>query len=189
MIQLALANLKAYSRRFIAVILAVMIGTAFLAATLMVNASATESLKNSIGSAYASADLVVTGDMNAAYDNDEDAKSESYSLGSKALEAIGKTPGVAAVHGISNAGASVQAGSKRYYAQVSTPAADAQLNTTTLESGAMPVQRRPGRGGCRVRQGIQHLGRRHHRAFRRIRERQGPARRWSAASPQPPTTP
>ena len=139
MIQLALANLKAYSRRFIAVILAVMIGTAFLAATLMVNASATESLKNSIGSAYASADLVVSGDINAAYDNDDDAKSESFSLGSKALEAIGKTPGVAAVHGISNAGASVQAGSKRYYAQVSTPAADAQLNTTTLENGTMPV--------------------------------------------------
>ncbi|MFJ6418700.1 ABC transporter permease [Paeniglutamicibacter sp. NPDC091659] len=139
MIQLALANLKAYSRRFIAVILAVMIGTAFLAATLMVNASATESLKNSIGSAYASSDLVVSGDMNAAYDNDNDAKSESFTLGSKALEAISKTPGVAAVHGTSNAGASVQAGSKRYYALVSTPATDAQLNTTTLESGTMPA--------------------------------------------------
>ncbi|MGL3806475.1 ABC transporter permease [Paeniglutamicibacter sp. R2-26] len=139
MIQLALANLKAYSRRFIAVILAVMVGTAFLAATLMVNASATESLKNSIGSAYSKADLVVSGDMSAAYENNGDATSESYTITGKTLDAIEKTPGVAAAHGIQSAGASVHAGAKRYYAVVSTPAADASLNTTTLASGAMPA--------------------------------------------------
>ena len=139
MIQLALANLKAYSRRFIAVILAVMVGTAFLAATLMVNASATESLKNSIGSAYSKADLVVSGDMSAAYENNGDATSESYTITGKTLDAIEKTPGVAAAHGIQSAGASVHAGTKRYYALASTPAADASLNTTTLASGAMPA--------------------------------------------------
>lgn len=140
MIQLALANLKAYSRRFIAVVLAVMIGTAFLAATLMVNASATESLKNSIGSAYSNADLVVTGDPNAAYDAEPEPRDTSFMLDEKTLRAIDETPGVAAVHGISMAGVSVQAGSRRYYANVSTPAADARLNTSTLERGSMPLR-------------------------------------------------
>lgn len=139
MLQLALANLKTYSRRFIAVTLAVMIGTAFLAATLMVNASATETLKNSIGSNYATADLVITGDYTAAYDNGDDEKSATYSLGAKALKAIEGTAGVAAVHGIANDGVSVNAGSKEYFASVSTAAADPRLNTVVLESGTLPV--------------------------------------------------
>lgn len=145
MLQLALANLKTYSRRFIAVTLAVMIGTAFLAATLMVNASATETLKNSLGSSYANADLVVSGDYGAAYDaatadgGDSEPKDSSYQLGAAALEAIEKVDGVSAVHGASEVGVSVRAGSKDYYASVTAAAKDPALSNTVLESGALPT--------------------------------------------------
>ncbi|WP_411734606.1 ABC transporter permease, partial [Paeniglutamicibacter sp.] len=139
MLQLAFANLKAYSRRFIAVTLAVMIGTAFLAATLMVNASATETLKNSIGSSYAGSDLVVGSDQNADYAEGDDSKPETYALGSKALKAIEDTAGVAAVHGVTNIGVNVHAGSREYYALAKTAAKDARLSTTVLESGALPT--------------------------------------------------
>ncbi|MET0979254.1 MAG: FtsX-like permease family protein [Paeniglutamicibacter terrestris] len=157
MLQLAFANLKTYSRRFIAVTLAVMIGTAFLAATLMVNASATETLKNSLGSAYANADLVVTGDYTAAYDAYEaehpysettsdgadqsagEPKSSSYSLGAKARNAINDVAGVEATHAASNFGVSVRAGSKDYYASLNTAAKDPKLSNTVLETGSLPT--------------------------------------------------
>ncbi|RZU61602.1 ABC transporter permease [Zhihengliuella halotolerans] len=62
MLTLALANIRTYARRLIAVVLAVLIGTAFLAATLMVNASTTASLERSIGESYRDADLVAAVD-------------------------------------------------------------------------------------------------------------------------------
>ncbi|EMQ97894.1 ABC transporter permease [Paeniglutamicibacter gangotriensis] len=143
-LQLALANLKTYSRRFIAVTLAVMIGTAFLGATLMVNASATESLKNSIGSSYANSDLVIHGDYSAAYDNLDAADTDGepdpvgYQLGAKALKAVEGTAGVSAAHGAAGTSVSVHAGSKDYFASVSTVAKDPRLTSTVLESGALP---------------------------------------------------
>ena len=139
MLQLALANLKTYSRRFIAVTLAVMIGTAFLAATLMVNSSATETLKNSIGSSYANADLVVGADHGADMAAGDEEKTETYMLGATSLKAIGKTSGVAAVHGVSNIGVTVHAGTRQYFASASTAAADSRLASTVLESGALPA--------------------------------------------------
>lgn len=138
-LKLALANLKTYSRRFIAVTLAVMIGTAFLAATLMVNASATESLKASIGSSYANADLVVTGDYMADMDADDSERPETYSLDAKTLKAIEDIDGVAAVHGVTNSGVSVNAGGRDYYASANTAATNTKLNTTTLTSGSLPT--------------------------------------------------
>ena len=57
-----------------------MIGTAFLAATLMVNASATETLKNSIGSNYSTADLVISGDSMAADEAGDGEKYATYNL-------------------------------------------------------------------------------------------------------------
>lgn len=116
-----------------------MIGTAFLAATLMVNASATETLKNSIGSSYSTADLVISGDSSAAADAGEEEKSSTYALGTKALEAIKGTAGVTAAHGGESLGVSVNAGSKTYFAVMQVNPADAKLSTTVLETGALPV--------------------------------------------------
>lgn len=139
MLQLALANLKTYSRRFIAVTLAVMIGTAFLAATLMVNASATETLKNSIGSSYANADLVIGQDYMADMAAGDEDKPETHVPGAKALAAVESVDGVAAVHGTSNIGVSVNAGGRDYYASANTAATNKKLSTTVLESGALPA--------------------------------------------------
>ncbi|GAA5225720.1 ABC transporter permease [Paeniglutamicibacter antarcticus] len=139
MLQLAISNLKTYSRRFIAVSLAVMIGTAFLAATLMVNASATESLKNSIGSSYASADLVLGSGGTMELAPEDEPKPETYVIGAKALKAIEGTRGVAAAHGVTSAALSVHAGNREYYAVANTAAKDKQLNSSALESGALPT--------------------------------------------------
>ncbi len=139
MLQLALANLKTYSRRFIAVTLAVMIGTAFLAATLMVNASATETLKNSIGSSYANADLIIGRDYMMDMAAGDEDKPETRVLGPKALKAIESVDGVAAVHGSAYVGVSVNAGGRDYYASANTAATNKKLSSTVLESGALPT--------------------------------------------------
>ncbi|PQZ91562.1 hypothetical protein CQ018_13020 [Arthrobacter sp. MYb227] len=115
-----------------------MIGTAFLAATLMVNASATETLKNSIGSNYSTADLVISGDYSAAAEAGDDEKSSTYALGAKALKTVEGTAGVSASHGGETLGVSVNTGSKTYYAVMQVNPADARLNTTVLETGALP---------------------------------------------------
>lgn len=60
MLKVALSQLTTNYRRFIAISLAVLLGVAFLSATLMVNASSTASLKSSLGESYAGADLVVS---------------------------------------------------------------------------------------------------------------------------------
>lgn len=132
MLSLALANIRTYSRRFIAVTLAVMIGTAFLSATLMVNSSATASLERSIGEAYQHADLVAGIDMNQAVPDGE-------LLGAKQLAAVAAVPGVAAVEPQTTSGARIATGSGDYTAVVQPYAADAQLRTTTLVSGNAPT--------------------------------------------------
>ncbi|MGG5171584.1 FtsX-like permease family protein [Pseudarthrobacter sp. J1738] len=60
MLQIALSQLRSNARRFIAVGLAIMLAVAFLATTLMVNASTKASLTASIGESYRKASLVVT---------------------------------------------------------------------------------------------------------------------------------
>lgn len=139
MLQLAFANLKTYSRRFIAVSLAVMIGTAFLAATLMVNASTTGTLKNSIGSSYSSADLVIGNGSTSEMTPEDEDKPETYVLGSKSLTAVEGTEGVAAAHGISSAAVSVHAGNREYYSVANTAPKDEELRSTVLESGTLPT--------------------------------------------------
>ncbi|MGO2005406.1 ABC transporter permease, partial [Arthrobacter rhombi] len=133
MLSLALANIRMYSRRFIAVTLAVMIGTAFLAATLMVNASTTASLERSIGEAYQNADLV------AGISPDE--TDEAVGLGPEQLAAVRKAPGVAAAEAQSSAGARIETGSGDYNAIVQSFVSDEQLRTTELDSGAVPADR------------------------------------------------
>lgn len=60
MLTVALSQVSRHARRYIAVGLAVMLGVGFLAATLMVGATTTATLQNSIGAEYSKADLVVT---------------------------------------------------------------------------------------------------------------------------------
>jgi putative ABC transport system permease protein len=131
-LKLALANIRTYSRRFIAGTLAVMIGTAFLSATLMVNSSATASLERSIGEAYQHADLV------AGIDTDQPTTDVEV-LGTQQLAALRAVPGVAAVEPQTTSGARIATGSGDYNAVVQPYAADAQLRTTDLVSGSAPT--------------------------------------------------
>ncbi|MFC7401665.1 ABC transporter permease [Citricoccus sp. GCM10030269] len=59
MLKLALSQLRDQPRRYISVLLAIVIGVTFLASALIVGTTSTASLRSSIGSTYANADLVV----------------------------------------------------------------------------------------------------------------------------------
>ena len=63
MLQLALSQLKDQPRRYISVLLAIIVGVTFLASALMVGSSSNASLRNSLGSTYSTADLVVSPDL------------------------------------------------------------------------------------------------------------------------------
>src|SRR5699024_10269699 len=58
--KLALSELKLHPRRYVAVLLAILLGTMFLAGSLLVTSSAKESTKQMLGAAYAHADLLIT---------------------------------------------------------------------------------------------------------------------------------
>uniref|UniRef100_UPI0039EF44B1 hypothetical protein n=1 Tax=Sinomonas sp. G460-2 TaxID=3393464 RepID=UPI0039EF44B1 len=60
MLGVALSQLTTHARRFVAIVLAVLLAVGFLTATLMANASTTASLVASVGQDYAKADLVVS---------------------------------------------------------------------------------------------------------------------------------
>lgn len=59
MLKLALSQLRDQPRRYISVLLAITIGVTFLASALLVGSSSTASLRNSLGSTYSQADLVM----------------------------------------------------------------------------------------------------------------------------------
>ncbi|MCG3017692.1 hypothetical protein KZ288_28570, partial [Escherichia coli] len=73
MLHVALANIKTYARRYIAAVVAVAIGTAFLGASLAVDTSTRATLKNSVGEVYRNADLVAFQDWkNEDYGTESD---------------------------------------------------------------------------------------------------------------------
>ena len=65
--KLAISQLKTYPRRYLAVIVAIVLGTMFLATSLLVTASAKETTKQMLGATYANADLLIAGDEPTAF--------------------------------------------------------------------------------------------------------------------------
>ncbi|MGO1183319.1 MAG: ABC transporter permease [Micrococcaceae bacterium] len=59
MLKLALSQLRAAPRRYISVLLAILIGVTFLASAMLVGSSSNATLRESLGSTYSKADLVV----------------------------------------------------------------------------------------------------------------------------------
>ncbi|MBG6083582.1 FtsX-like permease family protein [Zhihengliuella flava] len=104
MLTLALANIRTYARRFVAVVLAVLIGTAFLAAAQMVNASTQASLEKSIGESYQGVDAVAELDW-ARYSGDGTGQ-----LTTSDVQAAAAVNGVAAVRGEASYGARLDTG-------------------------------------------------------------------------------
>jgi putative ABC transport system permease protein len=123
-LQIALAQVRVHARRFLAVGLAVMLGVAFLSATLMVGATTTASLGRSIGAAYATADLVVTGQDGADVPAD-------------VVDRLAALPGVATAYGLERAYGQLASGSQTSLAAFTT-SAPADLRNAEVTSGSYP---------------------------------------------------
>ncbi|MUK02134.1 FtsX-like permease family protein [Vibrio cholerae] len=126
MLQVALAQVRTHARRFIAVGLAVMLGVAFLSATLMVSATTRASLTQSIGASYAAADLVVTA---------QDGSTLPVALAAE----LDTVQGVEAVHGLERAYTQLTTGATTSLA-VFTATAPRQLETAELTEGTYPSE-------------------------------------------------
>ncbi|WP_043445935.1 FtsX-like permease family protein [Arthrobacter sp. L77] len=126
MLQVALAQVRVHARRFLAVGLAVMLGVAFLSATLMVGATTKASLGESIGASYARADLVVTAQ-------------DGGSVPAGVAADLASVPGVDAVHGLERAYAQLTTGSQDALAVLTTTATP-RLETAVMTAGSYPSE-------------------------------------------------
>ncbi|WP_313811981.1 FtsX-like permease family protein [Glutamicibacter sp.] len=136
MLHVALANIKTYARRYIAVILAVAIGTAFLAATLAVNTSTRATLKNSLGDSYKNADLVAFPDWSAGSSEDE----ESKELGMSNLDDVRKLDGVSSAYAIAYSGGELHTADNGYTVLTSPVSAEQNLGGMELVEGRAPLR-------------------------------------------------
>ncbi|KQO04119.1 hypothetical protein ASF21_02990 [Arthrobacter sp. Leaf234] len=124
MLQVALAQVRMHARRFVAVGLAVVLGVAFLSATLMVNATTNASLRESIGASYARADLVVTG-------------LDGTPVPADAVAPLAGLDGVEAAYGQERTYAQLATGAQTSLAALTTTA-PAALENSTVSSGSSP---------------------------------------------------
>ena len=68
--KLALNQLRSHPRRYVALLIAIVLGTMFLAASLLVTSSAKETTKQMLGATYANADLLMVGEEGAWFEPD-----------------------------------------------------------------------------------------------------------------------
>ncbi len=136
MLHVALANIKTYARRYIAVILAVAIGTAFLAATLAVNTSTRATLKNSLGDSYKNADLVAFPDWSMASNEGEESKDLSMSN----LDDVRKLSGVSTAYAIAYSAGEVHTADNGYTVLTSPVSAEQNLGGMELVEGRAPLR-------------------------------------------------
>lgn len=134
MLHVALANIKTYARRYIAVILAVAIGTAFLAATLAVNTSTTATLKNSLGDTYKNADLVAFPELNSGTDD-----SEPKSMTMDTVDAVRKLSGVSTAFAAAYNAGEVHTADNGYTVLTSPVSAEQNLGGLELLEGRAPL--------------------------------------------------
>jgi putative ABC transport system permease protein len=125
-LQVALAQVRVHARRFLAVGLAVMLGVAFLSATLMVDATTRASLGQSIGASYAKADLVVSGE-------------DGGTVPAVLADELAAVPGVEAVHGLERAYGQLATGAETSLAVLTSTAPD-RLETARVVEGSYPSE-------------------------------------------------
>lgn len=134
MLQVALANIKTYARRYIAVLLAVAIGTAFLGATLAVDSSTRATLKNSVGDAYKNADLVASVDWQLT-----PADAETSSLTMDVVREVRKLPDTSGVYGNGFFGADLHTGENSYSVMMQPISPEHKLSGMTMLEGRAPL--------------------------------------------------
>ena len=133
MLHVALSNIKTYARRYIAVILAVAIGTAFLAATLSVNSSTQATLKNSLGDAYKNADLVAYPDWDLV-----PGAEELTELGLKDIADVRNLPEVSTAYGLAYADGLLRTADNSYGVSAQPVDPDQGLGGMELIEGRAP---------------------------------------------------
>lgn len=146
----ALSQLRTQPRRYISVVLAILIGTMFLAASFLVSSTGQATLRTTLGNSYSSADLVVL-----PAESDSSAAEVSASAAFPALAGtaakpgpLGTVDGVAEAYAMQVTWATLEAGAGA--AQGSGPAGggratvlpvprDSTLLPVTLTTGSFPV--------------------------------------------------
>ncbi len=128
MFQVALAQIKLHSRRFIAVGLAVLLAVAFLVATLLVNSSTQATLKASLGQSFAKADAVISAGPGR----------NPKLLDQTAVDAVGKVPGVTASFAQLETALQAKSPNSTFYSELLNTAPEAALESAVLVSGALP---------------------------------------------------
>ncbi|KUM29476.1 hypothetical protein AQ436_07315 [Arthrobacter sp. EpRS66] len=134
MLHVALSNIKTYARRYIAVVLAVAIGTAFLAATLAVNSSTQATLRNSLGDSYKNADLVAYWDPSPSADPDE-----STELTAKEINGVRELSGVSTAYGLGFAYGQLHTADNGYTVQIQPVDPNQGLGGMELLEGRAPL--------------------------------------------------
>lgn len=125
MLRLTLAQMRRSLGRLTAAGLAIVMGTAFVAASLIAGAVITRTSYDALAASYAHADLVATG--------------PDAGLTVADLAAMRRTPGVGAVDGIGSLSVELYSGAKRTYPIVTAVASDPRLEPQKLVSGALPA--------------------------------------------------
>lgn len=145
--KLAISQLRLQPRRYVAVLIAIVLGTMFLAGSLLVTASAKESTKQMLGATYANADLLITAETEVLNDPD----SEFYDLagGPDASGTLNDVEGVQEVYPVISAPSAMvlpetsnQQGtfdSDADFASITNRPDDASLLSAPFEQGELPA--------------------------------------------------
>jgi putative ABC transport system permease protein len=121
MLRLTLAQMRRSVGRLVSAGIAIAIGTAFVAATLLVGNVITRTTYDAVAASYARADLVVAG-----------------SVTPQVVSAVRATPGVAAVSVRPQSGLQLSAGAHRAYVLLTEATSEPRLEAQTLAAGAFP---------------------------------------------------
>ena len=124
MLRLTLTQMRASAGRLVAAGIAILLGTAFVAATLMAGAVMERTTHDTVTSRYADADLVLTGDA----------------ITTEQVEQVRHADQVAAADPMSVIGGQLEAGARTEYTNLGATASDDRLDNTTLTEGELPTQ-------------------------------------------------
>ena len=126
MIRLALAQMRRSLPRLVSAGIAILIGTAFVAATLVAGNVITRTSHDAISASLADADLVVLGSE----------------IPTDALTAVRAVPGVAAADGQVEVWSEVRSAGEMAYPRITARASDPRLEAQAITTGSLPE--RPG---------------------------------------------
>lgn len=124
MLRLTLAQMRRSLGRLVAAGLAITLGTAFVAATLLAGNAITRTTLDAASSGYADADLVVSAGDDVVTDT--------------SLAAMSEVPGVAAVQGTLSYGAVLQGPSGGRWVELAGRASDPRLEPADVVTGGLP---------------------------------------------------